>query len=101
MRFGRRMADHIILEDAFDDLAIGQHRHHRIDTRHSLAHRGEGRDTIVLGAVQSLRRQIERVDLMSRLDEISRHPAAHIAKADKCDFHYFILSRRNCADTFC
>jgi hypothetical protein len=31
--------------------------------------------------------KIERMDLMPRLDQIGSHAAAHVAKANECDFH--------------
>ena len=46
-----------------------------------------------LRLLDRFRHEVEGADLMPRLGEVRRHPAAHVAKADECDLrHATILS---------
>lgn len=88
------MADDVFFIYLMDDLAVGQHRDHRIDTLHRVPHCGARRATMLLGAGKRVGRKVEGVDLMPRLHKVRGHPAAHIAKTDERDFHVICLSRR-------
>ena len=86
------LADYAAFVDRFHDPAIGQHRDDAVDTLNGFGRVGEGGAAIVSGSRQCFFRQVEGVYLMPRLDEVCGHPAAHIAEADKGDFHWSILS---------
>jgi hypothetical protein len=81
------MADNILLKNIRHDLAIGQHRYDCINARHRLTHIRISLAAIGFGLNERRFGQIEGIHFMPGLNEIGRHPAAHIAEADKCDFH--------------
>lgn len=81
------MADHVSAIDRINDLAVGQHRDDDIDSGDGIADIGKRHAAIFLGLCQRRFGEIERMNLMPRLDEIGSHAAAHVAKTNKCDFH--------------
>ena len=87
----RRVADNVAGVDRFYDGPVGQHGDNRFGVFHSIADIGEGFAASFLGAGQRILGQIERADVVPGFHKICGHPAAHIAEANKCDFHVSLL----------
>ena len=81
------VANHIVPIDRFDDPPVGQHRDDGLGGGAGFLGGAEGRAPRLTRCGERGLAEVEGAHFVASLHKVRSHPAAHVAEADKGDFH--------------